>query len=409
MHLTEPTRRQAVWWMLLLLSLGFLIRCHRINEPPVLKSTRPYIGVLLSRHYYFEMSDNIPQWRRDRARESVEREGIMEPPLLPMVTATAFKLTGGERWATARLVVITGWMLGAFALYRLGRCWHSRSASLIGVALFLLMPFGIALSAATQPDGWMVAMTIVAWWRLVRAFRTGGLATALGAGLAAGAAILIKPTCLFVIAGAVATVLIKSDPNGRRRMRPSTLIAMALPSILVLALYYLPEVIGGSRLSSQAHMSFDPGLWISPDYYLNWFRTIGSTIGYIAAACIVVLLTQGCRTGGLRFQIGLWAGYLVYGLIFNHHVSTHDYYSLILVPMTALAAAGAIDCLQRQCSPMPLPKKGIKLAMCLVAAALAIDVMAGGKMLANPKEMARVTGRLVGINEAFLIYASHSY
>src|SRR3972149_3273689 len=38
-------------------------------------------------------------------------------------------------------------------------------------------------------------------------------------------------------------------------------------------------------------------------------------------------------------MLGLWAGYLIYGLIFNYQISTHDYYHMPLVPIVALSLA----------------------------------------------------------------------
>ena len=37
--------------------------------------------------------------------------------------------------------------------------------------------------------------------------------------------------------------------------------------------------------------------------------------------------------------IGLWGAYLVYGLFFDYHIGTHDYYHLPLIAITALSMA----------------------------------------------------------------------
>jgi hypothetical protein len=44
-----------------------------------------------------------------------------------------------------------------------------------------------------------------------------------------------------------------------------------------------------------------------------------------------------------RFLLGLWAGYAVFGIYFNYHISTHDYYSLPLIPIVALSIAPLAD------------------------------------------------------------------
>jgi hypothetical protein len=61
------------------------------------------------------------------------------------------------------------------------------------------------------------------------------------------------------------------------------------------------------------------------------------------------------REGLVRtFVVGLWAGYLVYALIFNYHNATHPYYQIILIPIVALSLApiGAqvLNCLSKTCN-----------------------------------------------------------
>ena len=38
-------------------------------------------------------------------------------------------------------------------------------------------------------------------------------------------------------------------------------------------------------------------------------------------------------------MIGLWAAYLAYGLFFNYHVATHDYYHLPFIPIVAVSVS----------------------------------------------------------------------
>jgi hypothetical protein len=62
-------------------------------------------------------------------------------------------------------------------------------------------------------------------------------------------------------------------------------------------------------------------------------------------AALTVLLVALCalliaRTKTQRaILLGLWTGYLLFGLVITNHVSSHDYYSLPLVPIVALSLA----------------------------------------------------------------------
>src|SRR5258706_7370780 len=42
-------------------------------------------------------------------------------------------------------------------------------------------------------------------------------------------------------------------------------------------------------------------------------------------------------------MLGLWAGYFLFGIYFNYHISTHDYYSLPLIPIVLLSLAPLAD------------------------------------------------------------------
>jgi hypothetical protein len=44
-----------------------------------------------------------------------------------------------------------------------------------------------------------------------------------------------------------------------------------------------------------------------------------------------------------RFALALWAGYAFFGIYFNYHISSHDYYSLPLIPIVALSLAPLAD------------------------------------------------------------------
>jgi hypothetical protein len=46
------------------------------------------------------------------------------------------------------------------------------------------------------------------------------------------------------------------------------------------------------------------------------------------------LVREGSRRA---FLLGIWGAYLVFGFFFDYHISTHDYYSLPLVPIVALS------------------------------------------------------------------------
>jgi hypothetical protein len=83
-------------------------------------------------------------------------------------------------------------------------------------------------------------------------------------------------------------------------------------------------------------MRFFPQLFIDPAFYIRWANKLDAMLGLSSVLLGLLgflLLKDKTRRGLLG---GLFAGYVVYGLVFAHHISTHDYYSLPLIPVAAL-------------------------------------------------------------------------
>ena len=87
---------------------------------------------------------------------------------------------------------------------------------------------------------------------------------------------------------------------------------------------------------------FIPALLLSISYYLNWFRMLGLifSTGILLASLLGLFFFENKKR---QFMLGLWLAYLVFGLYFNYHISTHDYYSLPLIPIVALSLAPLAD------------------------------------------------------------------
>jgi len=67
-----------------------------------------------------------------------------------------------------------------------------------------------------------------------------------------------------------------------------------------------------------------------------------------------------------RFLLGLWAGYVLFGLYFNYHISSHDYYSLPLIPIVALSLAPLADLFFAQLTKLTATRFAQTVAVCLL-------------------------------------------
>jgi hypothetical protein len=96
-------------------------------------------------------------------------------------------------------------------------------------------------------------------------------------------------------------------------------------------------------LGQQFGGRFMPELFLLPSMYLGWAEMIGNVLGLLtfALALLGLLLVNDKSTRALL--LGLWGAYFAFAIFFDYHISTHDYYSLPLIPIAALALTPLAD------------------------------------------------------------------
>jgi hypothetical protein len=90
-------------------------------------------------------------------------------------------------------------------------------------------------------------------------------------------------------------------------------------------------------LGGQFAGRFIPALLLNPLNYLQWAVKADLAVGglFIALALLGFLLVTDNRLRS--FLIGLWVAYVTYGLFFDYHIATHDYYHLPFIPIVAIS------------------------------------------------------------------------
>jgi hypothetical protein len=109
----------------------------------------------------------------------------------------------------------------------------------------------------------------------------------------------------------------------------------ALPALLYLAY----GIFIRGDLASQFSGRFIPALLFNPINYLQWEVKLSMAAGgiFVMLGLLGLFLIKDRR---LRFFLyGLWTAYLAFGLVFNYHIATHDYYHLPLIPIVGLSLA----------------------------------------------------------------------
>jgi len=268
------------------------------------------------------------------------------------LVAWTYRLMGGENLWVARILSTTFWIVGAAALYDLGRRIATPAASLVGVGYYLFMPFSIRASRSFQPDPLLVMFIMLAAWALYHWWRERSWKWAILAGLLGGLSGLVKPTGLFFSGGIVLGILLqdsicKTQPElTKRRNRFQNLLLPLRQSqvwvmvgmILVFALsYYLVGHWSGSTGSFSSWTILTR--WrevVDPSFFIQWMLRIDDylILSLVAAGFIGTLVT---KPENRVLLWGLWGGYVVFGLVFPYHIVTHDYYHLPLVGVVSLS------------------------------------------------------------------------
>ncbi len=337
--------RERPWmWKLVLgvmLLAAFGLRMINLTNPPLdFASTRQLFSALKARGIYYQYVTDVPETQRQLAI-SLGGTGIVEPPLLETIVAQTYRLTGEHLWI-ARIYSSLFWILGGLALFLLIREIASTGPAILGTLFYLFLPFGVIASRAFLPDPLMVALIIFSVWALFRWQNTGRWKWAILFGLLSGTAIFVKNYSAFFIGGAFVAVMLASR-GLRRSVRDPQAWVMAGLSILPVGLFMLYGILK-LNMGGQFALRFFPSMWIDPAFYFRWAFTVNVNVSLAAT----LLAALGIFLAGPRDRpliIGLWAGYLIFGMAFPYHIYTHDYYQLPFVPIVAISLAPALRAL----------------------------------------------------------------
>lgn len=325
----------------ILLSLVFLAalsaRVYRVKDPPTaFHATRQYRSALIARAYYYDTVDALPEWKKRNAAIWRNKLGVLEPPIMEFLASTAYRLTGGEHLWIPRIMSATFWLLGGILLYRLVLRVEGTDAAVFSCTVYLFIPKGIPASCSFQPDPLMVMLCLSGIYLIVKYSHSPSARGLAGAAIVSGLAMLVKPICIFPIAGAFLSLAISRDGLLRSMIRRDVYVFFGV-SLLPTAIYYIHGMFIGGFLKGQAQSSFLPHLWFEPSFWSRWLRLVRSMIGYPALAGGLLGIAM-FRAGPARALVmGLWLGYLVLGLVFTYHIASHDYYHLLLIPIVAVS------------------------------------------------------------------------
>jgi len=331
----------SILWFVLIILAGLYVRFFDLTDAPLdFHPTRQLHSLIIARGFYYENAPGISADQRQAAEQQSIAEGRVEPAILEWLVAQTYRIVGAESHVVARIYSIVFWMIGGFFIYVFSRKYLPWWAVLTALAFYLILPYAVYASRSFQPDPLMSMLCILAWFLVARWIEKPEWKNALLLGLAGGATILIKTTAVFYLAGVVLGIV-----AAHRKFK----IIRNPQSWVILALFALPTAIysvvvwGQAQSGGVLSLRFFPSYWAKIEFYLTWFNLIDRNIGihWLALSLLGGLTLRSASLKGIYW--GGIAGYILMGFALSHHISTHDYYLLPLIPIIGLGLAGFAD------------------------------------------------------------------
>jgi 4-amino-4-deoxy-L-arabinose transferase-like glycosyltransferase len=286
------------------------------------------------------MTPSLDPTLRQQAENLAQLE-VYEPPILEQIVGFTYKMLGSEEVWVARIWLTFFWLAGGWALWAAGRRMASPGAVITGLGFYFFLPFSVIASRSFQPDSWMVMwilLTAVSAWRWSEkgSWKWAALTGALG-----GFTLIVKEVAGFYVGGMLVAVVL-STLGWRKTLRSGQVWTMAGMVLLPSLIYYM----GYNGQRSADFMSFWTvsliKLDLTSNFYADWLAMIQGTIGltnFLLALLGLVLAPKERKP----LLAGAWFGYAAYGLVFPYQYTTHEYYHLPLVALTALSQMPLID------------------------------------------------------------------
>ncbi len=327
------------WLFAILILLGSLwIRLEDINDLPLdFHPTRQLFSALKARGIYYQTAPDVPDWQREMALQQWKLQATIEPEFVEYLAVLAYKKTGEANLALPRIFSVFFWLIGGIFLFFATRRLVSPDGALLAASFYLFLPYGVLASRSFQPDPLMVMFLCAFIWTLAAWNDEGSWRWAIATGFFGGFAILVKMTALFFIAGGAVSVVVRNN-SLKKAFKDTQVWTIALLTILPTTLYFFYGVILDGFLTQQFGGRFFPEMLLQPSFYLRWGLKLNAVIGYLALSLSLLGLLLFPKKKN-RILFGLWSGYILYGLYFNYHFSTHDYYQMPFIPVAALSLA----------------------------------------------------------------------
>lgn len=333
-------RKGVVIILLVLFLLGGIgIRLIDFTDMPMeFGGTRQFHSLILTRGLYYQLDTpdtlSMPQEIREFGIMAGNAEPVIEPPILENLVVLTYRLMGGENIFVGRAYSILFWVIGGIPLFLLARKLMPINGAFAVLAFYLFTHFGVYVSRSFQPDPMVVMFMLWALYFQVRWAKSDTLKNSILAGLFTGLSIFLKVPMVFFTGVPFAVLVLQKGfkywiKNGR-------VYLMVVLSILPALLYYLYKITIEPDGSAILAARFIPQLLIQLQWYVGWVAKIKDVAGHFALMIGLFAFFIISVKENRLFYGSLLLGYLLFGIVFNYHIYTHNYYHLPLLPILAL-------------------------------------------------------------------------
>lgn len=370
--------------VLIAIAIGALaigVRWRHISAEPLdFQPARQYHSAQIARAYYVEWSPGMPAWKTRIAHAYLREDGPIEAPILETIAASAYRVSYGERLWLPRLFSSLFWLAGALFLYLLATRFVLWWGAVFAALLYLFLPFPLVASTSFQPDPFMVMLLLAAALTIVRhdEQRTGRRFVA--ALVLTGAAIFAKPVvAAFFLLPLYAALAVARDGPRTAVKKPSG-YAFAVLAVLPTVGFYVYSTITNTFVAAGVRDKLAPRLWGESFYWRGWRSMIEEVLrapGFGARSALLILcfallaIPLARSTRDRAVLVALWGGYLLFGLAYTNHISSHNYYSLPLIPIIALSAAIVVDAVAARARAILRGRRLVQVALAVAAALVA--------------------------------------
>ena len=338
-------RRHAhVFLIACLLGGALVLRADGITAPSV--ESRELHNALVARQLYLGDGSELPLWRQEVLRELSDVAQPIEPPVLDLFAASAFRITDGEHLWIPRLASAMLWVGGGIFLFLIALRVTTREGALIALALYLFWPYAVWLSRLYMPDGMMVALLLAAALAVIRYWERPSWRRLVAAGAISSVATAAKPGVALIFLVSLFTVIAISRGAFRE-----TVVRGRLPLFIVLAstltaAYYVYGVYVHDFLADESGGRVQPRLIATEWFWRGWWEMVSSVLAFPQRQSDLALAPLAVALGGIAVArrgmpravlAGLALGYLTFAFVVPGFTATHAYYALPLIPILALA------------------------------------------------------------------------